>query len=154
MVVLLISLGTVLIGHDFIMQHQSVQIPILFKIVLGFMAGMGIGVFSSMLGVAGGELIIPTIILLFSVDIKLAGSLSLAISIPTIIMGLVKYKNQQLLNQIRPQFTFISFLSLGSIAGALIGSRLLSYVPGSVLHLFLGVILLFSAVKLLRRKEQ
>ncbi|GIL19544.1 hypothetical protein [Candidatus Jettenia sp. AMX1] len=62
------------------------------------MAGIGVGVFSSMLDVAGGELIIPTIILLFSVDIELAGSLSLAISIPTIIMGLVKYKNQQLLN--------------------------------------------------------
>ncbi|TLD41656.1 MAG: putative membrane protein [Candidatus Jettenia ecosi] len=50
------------------------------------MAGIGVGVFSSMLGVAGGELIIPTIMLLFSVDIKLAGSLSLAISIPTIML--------------------------------------------------------------------
>lgn len=29
---------------------------------------------------AGGELIIPTLILLFGIDIKLAGSLSIAIS--------------------------------------------------------------------------
>ncbi|WP_352246775.1 hypothetical protein [Candidatus Jettenia sp. AMX1] len=36
----------------------------------------------------------------------------------------------------------------------MIGSRLLSYAPGSVLHVFLGVILLFSAIRLLRRKEQ
>lgn len=93
---LLISLIAILIGHNFIMHNQGIQIMVPLRIFLGFIAGIGIGVFSSMLGVAGGELIIPTIILLFSVDIKIAGSLSLAISIPTIAMGLVKYKDRQL----------------------------------------------------------
>ena len=41
-------------------------------------AGFAIGVVAALLGVAGGELLIPTLVLLFGVDIKLAGSLSLS----------------------------------------------------------------------------
>ena len=46
------------------------------QIVAGVIAGFAIGVVAALLGVAGGELLIPTLILLFGVDIKLAGSLS------------------------------------------------------------------------------
>jgi Protein of unknown function (DUF3298) len=38
-------------------------------------AGLGIGVVAALMGVAGGELLIPTIVVLFAVDIKIAGSL-------------------------------------------------------------------------------
>jgi len=41
---------------------------------------VGIGVVAALMGFAGGELLIPTIVLLFAVDIKIAGSLSPAIS--------------------------------------------------------------------------
>ena len=147
-VVFLVILSAVLIGHDFIFQARGLPGPYFLKIVLGAVAGVVIGVFSSMLGVAGGELIIPTIILLFGLDIKLAGSLSLAISIPTIIMGLAWYGERQRIAEIRPHSSFILFMSLGSIAGALVGSYLLRHAPGSILHMFLGVILLASAIKL------
>jgi uncharacterized membrane protein YfcA len=46
----------------------------------GVVAGFVIGVVAALLGVAGGKLLIPTLILLFGADIKLAGSLSLAVS--------------------------------------------------------------------------
>jgi uncharacterized membrane protein YfcA len=39
------------------------------------------------MGVAGGELLIPTIVLLYGIDIKLAGSLSLAVSLPTMLVA-------------------------------------------------------------------
>jgi uncharacterized protein len=147
-------LGAVLIGHDFIFHNQGLHLPPIVKIVFGFLAGIVIGMFSSMLGVAGGELIIPTIIILFAVDIKLAGSLSLAISIPTIVMGLIKYKIKGRFTGIEPETTFIISMSFGSIIGALVGSRLLRYAPGSMLYVFLGVILLISATKLLREHGQ
>lgn len=149
-VVFLVILSVILIGHDFIFHAQSLAVPDLLKFVLGALAGVVIGVFSSMLGVAGGELIIPTIIILFAVDIKLAGSLSLAISIPTIIMGLVKYGRQGQLSGIRQQRGFILWMAAGSILGAFIGSYLLSYVRVSFLQVLLGLILLVSAIKLWR----
>ena len=52
-------------------------------------------VVASLLGVAGGELLIPTLILLFGADIKLAGSLSLAVSLPTMIVGFTRYSRNQ-----------------------------------------------------------
>ena len=45
---------------------------------------------ASLLGVAGGELLIPTLVLLFGPDIKLAGSLSLAVSLPTMIVAFTR----------------------------------------------------------------
>src|SRR5215210_1744775 len=78
-IVFLFVLSFVLIGHNFITGLHSLQLPILLQIVIGFLAGIVIGIFSSMLGVAGGELIIPTIALLFSTDIKLAGSLRVSL---------------------------------------------------------------------------
>ncbi|WP_239506574.1 TSUP family transporter, partial [Enterobacter hormaechei] len=55
------------------------------------LAGFGIGVVASLMGVAGGELLIPTLVLLFGAEIKLAGSLSLAVSLPTMIVGFMRY---------------------------------------------------------------
>lgn len=152
-VVFLIFLSVVLIGHNLIFSLESLQLPSFLRISFGFLAGIIIGIFSSMLGVAGGELIIPTIILLFSVDIKLAGSLSLAISIPTILMGLFKYRSQQRLKDVKTEQRFIIFMASGSILGAFVGSNLLRYVSSSLLYLILGTILLLSALKLATHKS-
>ncbi|MBD2185666.1 sulfite exporter TauE/SafE family protein [Planktothrix sp. FACHB-1355] len=151
-VVFLIFISFVLIGHNLIFSLGSLQLPSLLKISIAFAAGIVIGIFSSMLGVAGGELIIPTIILVFAVDIKLAGSLSLAISIPTIVMGLFKYKSQQRLKGVESEQKFIVSMASGSILGAFIGSNLLRYVSSSLLYLILGTILLLSALKLTKHK--
>src|SRR5829696_6235693 len=49
-------------------------------------AGAAIGIVAALMGVAGGELLIPTIVLLYGVDIKIAGSLSLAVSLQTMLV--------------------------------------------------------------------
>jgi uncharacterized membrane protein YfcA len=48
-------------------------------VVVGTIIGFGIGVVALHMGVAGGELLIPTIVLLFGADIKLAGRLGTVI---------------------------------------------------------------------------
>jgi hypothetical protein len=55
------------------------------QVVAGVVAGFLIGLAASVMGVAGGELLIPTIVLLYGIDIKTAGSLSLMVSLPTMI---------------------------------------------------------------------
>ena len=118
------------------------------KSSIGFLAGLAIGAVSSLLGVAGGELIIPTIVLLFTVDIKLAGSLSLAISAPTILMGLYRYQQQRQLADVFKDRVFIVWMALGSVCGSLAGSYILRHIADLYLHFFLGVILLISATKI------
>jgi uncharacterized membrane protein YfcA len=63
--------------------------------VVGVVAGFVIGAVASFLGVAGGELITPTLVLLFGLDLKVAGTLSLAVSLPTMLVGLARYSKDQ-----------------------------------------------------------
>ncbi|MFE9098546.1 TSUP family transporter [Streptomyces sp. NPDC007264] len=53
----------------------TLTLPLWAEVPSGVVAGFGIGVVAAIMGVAGGELLIPTIVLLFGVDIKTAGSL-------------------------------------------------------------------------------
>ena len=57
----------------------------------GALFGLVIGTISSLLGVAGGEVIIPTLVVGYGVPIALAGTLSLMISLPTILVGLARH---------------------------------------------------------------
>ena len=150
--IVLVFLGLLLIGHGWLFSHEPLALASVVRMMLGFLAGLVIGVVSSLLGVAGGELIIPTLVLLFGLDIKLAGSVSLMISIPTVLVGIVRYRARPVFREVQPERRFIVFMALGSVLGAWIGSRLLPYAPSALLQVFLGAILLFSAAKMARSK--
>lgn len=120
-------------------------------IFLGFIAGVVIGLFSSMLGVAGGELIIPTIALLYGIDIKIAGTLSLMISLPTIMIGLYRYRKKEPFTIVKPNIRFIGWMAFGSILGAWIGKSALGKVEGHTLQILLAIILMISAIKLYKK---
>jgi uncharacterized membrane protein YfcA len=53
--------------------------------------GFLIGAISNVLGVAGGEVIIPTLVFAYGVPVKSAGSLSMLISLPTVLAGIVRH---------------------------------------------------------------
>jgi uncharacterized protein len=92
---MLVIIALVLLaGHD---PHGGGQPPLAGSapIVVGVAAGAAIGVVAALLGVAGGELLIPTFVILFGCDIKLAGSLSLAVSLPTMLMGFARYSRDR-----------------------------------------------------------
>lgn len=147
--VLLIVIAVVLLlGHG-----AEAREPILTGIaqaVAGVIAGFIIGVVASLLGVAGGELLIPTLILLFGADIKLAGSLSLAVSLPTMIVGFARYSRDQTFTVLARNRPFVLVMAVGSIVGSFIGGLLLGIVPGAILLPVLAAILVFSAVKVWR----
>ena len=150
--VVLALLGLLLIGHEWLFTHDPLALAPVLRIVLGFLAGLVIGIVSSLLGVAGGELIIPTLVLLFGLDIKLAGSVSLMISIPTVSIGVLRYRTRPVFREVQAERRFMLFMALGSVLGAWIGSRMLPYAPSAVLQIFLGAILLISAAKMARSK--
>ena len=145
---LLVFLSFVLFSHLFFDYHNSYSLPSYLQIVLGFVIGVGIGVISSLLGVAGGELLIPTIVLIYGVDIKLAGTLSLAVSLPTLLVGLYKYyHNGKLAESVRYKDVIV-YMSIGSIVGAFVGAMLYGIVDAQYIEVLLGIILLLSAYKL------
>ena len=113
-------------------------------------AGFGIGVVASLLGVAGGELLIPTLVLLFGIDIKLAGSLSLAISLPTMLVGFSRYSADQSFAVLGQNRAFVWVMAVGSLFGAFLGGQLVGMVPSGLLLPLLAVILVISAIKVWR----
>lgn len=115
--------------------------------VAGVTAGFAIGVVASLLGVAGGELLIPTLVLLFGADIKLAGSLSLAVSLPTMLVGFTRYSRDGSFAVIGEKKSFLLTMAAGSLVGSFIGGLLLGIVPSAVLLPMLAAILVLSAVK-------
>jgi uncharacterized protein len=79
--------------------------------------------------VAGSELLIPAIVLLFAVDIKIAGSLSLAISLPTMLVAFARYSRDRSFEALRANNRFVFAMASGSIIGTIGGGFLLGAVP-------------------------
>jgi uncharacterized membrane protein YfcA len=120
------------------------------QVAAGVAAGFGIGVVASLLGVAGGELLIPTLVLLFGINIKLAGSLSLAISLPTMLVGFSRYSTDQSFAVVGRNRDFVLVMAVGSLFGAFLGGQLVGMVPAGLLLPLLAVILVISAIKVWR----
>lgn len=149
--VLLVIIAAILIfGHD--TAAPGPPLTGATQMAAGVIAGFVIGIVASLLGVAGGELLIPTLVLLFGTDIKLAGSLSLAVSLPTMLVGFARYSRDQSFSVLGRNKAFLLVMAAGSIAGTFVGGLLLGIVPSAVLLPALAGILVISAVKVWRHK--
>jgi uncharacterized protein len=148
-ILLLVIAVVLMFGHEI----TGVGQPLLsgtVLIVAGVASGFCIGIVAALLGVAGGELLIPTLILLFGVDVKLAGSLSLAVSLPTMLVGFARYSQDRSFAVLGKNRIFVGIMAAGSLVGALVGGLLLGIVPSTVLLPLLAAILIVSAVKVWR----
>jgi uncharacterized protein len=128
----------------------TLSLPGLAQVVAGLAGGAAIGAVAAIMGVAGGELLIPTIVLLYGIDIKVAGSLSLAVSLPTMVVAFARYSRDRTFAVLKDQVRFVAIMATGSIAGTLVGALLLGIVPDLVLIPCLAVLLLLSAVTISR----
>jgi uncharacterized membrane protein YfcA len=101
-----------------------------------------------MLGVAGGEFLIPTLVFIFGADIKTAGTASVLISIPIVLTGVARHWTT---GHYRSQ-TMLAYLALpmaiGSVIGAAVGGYLATWTPTDAVRLLLAAILAVSAIKL------
>ena len=102
---------------------------------------------ASLLGVAGGELLIPTLILLFGADMKLAGSLSLAGEPADDAGRLRPLQPRQSFAVLGRNRRFVLVMAAGQSSAASSAARCSASFPARVLLPLLAVILLVSAVK-------
>jgi uncharacterized membrane protein YfcA len=99
------------------------------------------------LGVAGSELLITTIVLLFAVHIKTAGNLPLAVSLQTMLVAFARYSRDGSFAVLRINRAFVATIAAGSITGTVLGGLLLDVVPSAVVVPALVLLLLASAVE-------
>jgi uncharacterized protein len=151
--VFLVVIGAALIVEAFLPQDVPGLLPdaLLVRVVAAVVFGLGIGLVSSLLGVAGGELIIPTLVFVFGAGIKTAGTASLLISLPTVAVGVFRHRKLGSFAERADLTQTVAPMGAGSVIGAVVGGLLVGLVPASVLKFVLGVILIVSAVRIFYR---
>lgn len=151
---LLIILGTGLIIESFLPLQSDGLLPdsLFVRLVAGVLLGLGIGLVSSLLGVAGGELIIPTLVFAFGADIRVAGTASLIISLPTVATGILRHARLGSYSDREDLTQTVAPMGAGSVVGAVAGGLLVGFAPAAFLKLLLGVILIISAVRTFRHR--
>lgn len=126
------------------------ELPTAAQAVVGAVAGFGVGVVAALMGVAGGELLVPIITVLFAVDVKLAGSLTLVVSLPTMLVGFARYSRSAAFVVLRQNARFVAAMTVGSVAGTVAGGLLVGVVPAAVIEPLIVALLLISAAKVWR----
>jgi uncharacterized membrane protein YfcA len=149
---LLLVIGVALIIEGFLPGRAPVLLPgsSVVWTVAGLLLGLGIGLVSSLLGVTGGEVIIPTLVFAYGADIKTAGTASLLISLPTVAVGIARYARQRTYAASALTET-VAPMGLRPVIGAVIGGLLVGSVPAPALKTGLGVIFIISAWRTFRR---
>lgn len=120
--VLLTVIGLALIIEGFLPSARPALLPDLapVRLIAGVLFGLAIGLISSLLGVAGGEVIIPTLVFAFAADIKTAGTASLLVSLPTVLSGIVRYARRSAYARRGSLRSTVAPMAVGSVIGALV----------------------------------
>jgi uncharacterized membrane protein YfcA len=151
--VLLVLIAGALVGSH-VGTVERLPLPLAVAWAAGVVGGFFIGIVAAIMGVAGGELLIPTIVLLFGVGIKVAGSLSLAVSLPTMLVAFARYSRDGSFAVLRRHARLVAVMALGSVAGTVVGGLLLGVVPDAVLMPGLALLLVLSSVKVWRHGQE
>jgi uncharacterized membrane protein YfcA len=147
--ILLGALGLLLMTEAALSFGPSALLPSspTVHLAAGTAIGIGVGLVSSVLGVAGGELLIPALVLIFGADIKTAGSASILISLGIVGIGLWRYWRADAIPMGRGAQRIATAMATGSVVGAVLGGLAVAYAPVAFLKVLLGCVLLAAAAK-------
>ncbi len=113
-----------------------------------FVAAVVAGVLGSLLGLGGGIIITPFLTLLLGIDIRYAIGASVLSVIATSSGAAAAYVKEHLTN-----LRVAMLLEIGTTAGALTGAYLAGFVPTKWLFIIFGVILGYSAIRMLQKRH-
>jgi len=105
--------------------------------------GLGIGALSGLLGVGGGIFMVPILTSYFGIDQHLAHGTSLAVIVPTAIMGAAVYSYHGTMD-----VALAAQLAIGGVVGAAIGSRVMKKIPAAQLKRMFGVMLILVGIRM------
>jgi uncharacterized membrane protein YfcA len=118
----------------------QVEMLYVYSVLIGLVAGVA----SGLLGIGGGVIIVPALILLIGMEPRQAIGLSLAVIIPTALVGFIKHFSYG-------NFDVIIFFALGSAAvvGGYLGATLAGKFSTLMLKRILGVTLILVGINTL-----
>ncbi|HXN12080.1 MAG TPA: TSUP family transporter [Candidatus Acidoferrales bacterium] len=115
------------------------------EIAIVLALGLAAGILGGFVGVGGGVLIVPVLVLALGFDQHLAVGTSLGALLPPVgILGAYEYYKHGHLN-----LTYALLLGLGLLIGGYIGAVYAVKMPGTALRRVFGVFLLLTSIRML-----
>jgi uncharacterized protein len=117
--------------------------------LLGLVAvGLAAGFMAGLLGVGGGILLVPAMVLLFGFDQHVAQGTSLLVIIPSALTGSITH-----LRTGRLSLRDAAMLAVGGVIGAVVGSVFALSMEDTILRRLFAGFLLLSALRILLPKD-
>ncbi|MGI9197379.1 MAG: TSUP family transporter, partial [Candidatus Nanopelagicales bacterium] len=108
-------------------------------------SGLAMGFLAAMFGIGGGILLVPILVTVLDYDLRLAAGTSLAVMVPTALLGAVRLTRPGLTSWSRG----VRF-GVGGVVGALLGAWLGLRLPVAVLTWVFAAVLVATAVQMVR----
>lgn len=122
-------------------------LPLYAEVSLSIFFGFLIGIIGGSAGVAGGEYRIPVFLFIFGFPIKVAGTASQLVSLPTILMALAKHRHLGFLS--RRSLTVAALMGIPSIIGVIVSLEILVRSGEEFIILVFAALLLYTIIRLL-----
>ena len=118
------------------------------SIILYIIIGLVAGVLSGMFGIGGGIIIVPALVFLCGFDQLKAQGTSLAVLLPPVgILAFIEYYKKGQVN-VQAGILICIFVIIGSV----FGSKLVNYIPLSIVKKGFAVLMILISVKMLFSK--
>jgi hypothetical protein len=116
----------------------------LLYIVLGILSGF----LSGLIGIGGGTIVVPVLVIIFGLSQKTAQGTTLALLVPPIgILAAWTYYKQGYVD-----FPIAGLICVGFILGGLIGAKLATNISNQTLERIFGIALLIISIKMIFSK--
>lgn len=114
--------------------------------ILGLLLlGLASGFLSSMVGIGGGTIIVPALVMMFAMSQKMAQGTSLAMLLPPIgVLAVINYYKAGYVD-----FKLAGILCVSFIGGSYLGSMMAVKLDDAILKKIFGVFLMILALKYL-----
>jgi uncharacterized protein len=117
-----------------------------FPLILGLLLlGLIAGVFSGIVGIGGGIILVPALVYIFGLSQHQAQGTSLGmLMLPVGILAVMQYYKQGFVD-----YKLVAFIAIGFVAGGYLGGKLAISIPETLIKRIFELFMIAVAVKML-----
>jgi uncharacterized protein len=117
-----------------------------FPLILGLLLlGLIAGVFSGIVGIGGGIILVPALVYIFGLSQHQAQGTSLGmLMLPVGILAVMQYYKQGFVD-----YKLVAFIAIGFVAGGYLGGKLAISIPETLIKRIFALFMIAVAVKML-----
>ncbi len=119
------------------------------SVLIVFLIGTFAGVLSGLLGVGGGVVIVPMLVLILGLSQHTAQGISLVYIIPTAIAGLIQMHRHKIVD-----YRLAGYVAGGAIIGALLSSNFVQYIPAEDMKKIFGIFVALTGLRMIFMKKK